>query len=56
MDDHCQKTAYVLTYYSMLTIVPVIAVAVKILDSATNKRPRAQKEHNPQKKELTSVG
>ena len=25
--DHCQKTASVLTYYSLLNIVPVVAVA-----------------------------
>ncbi|MBS3906446.1 MAG: hypothetical protein KGZ49_05355 [Syntrophaceae bacterium] len=28
--DHCQKTASVLTYYSLLNIVPVIAVAFAI--------------------------
>jgi len=28
--DHCQKTASVLTYYSLLNIVPVVAVAFAI--------------------------
>ena len=26
-NDHCQKTASVLTYYSLLNVVPVVAVA-----------------------------
>jgi membrane protein len=30
MRDHCQKTASVLTYYSLLNIVPVVAVAFAI--------------------------
>ena len=30
LKDHCQKTASVLTYYSLLNIVPVIAVAFAI--------------------------
>ena len=30
MRDHCQKTASVLTYYSLLTVVPVVAVAFAI--------------------------
>jgi len=28
--DHCQKTASVLTYYSLLNVVPVVAVAFAI--------------------------
>ncbi len=30
MRDHCQKTASVLTYYSLLNVVPVVAVAFAI--------------------------
>jgi membrane protein len=30
MRDHCQKTASVLTYYSLLNIVPVVAVAFAV--------------------------
>src|SRR4030043_1323628 len=30
LKDHCQKTASVLTYYSLLNVVPVVAVAFAI--------------------------
>ncbi len=30
LNDHCQKTASVLTYYSLLNVVPVVAVAFAI--------------------------
>ena len=45
--DHCQKSASVLTYYSLLNVVPVVAVVFGIakgfgLDKAIEK----QKEKN----------